>query len=389
MTLAAANQTAPSQSPEPLPPLDHVGRIAAVRNSLAVHEVDVVVVTRLVNVRYLSGFSGSHGVLVIAAQASPTLVTDGRYRDQAAAELQQAGIEVALRVESVDFNAALTEVVHAAGSERADTSQGLRIGLEAEEVSWAEQRRYAERFPAGQLVALTNVVEGLRARKDPGEIARMELAAHIADQALADTVALLHDEPTEAGFALALEVAMRRLGADGPSFETIVASGPNGALPHARPGPRRIQRGDLVVLDFGALVAGYHSDMTRTVCVGPASSDQRRHFDVVRRAQADARDAVRAGVATKHIDAVARRIIEEAGWAEQFSHGTGHGIGLEVHEAPLLSRTTPGLLEVDFVVTVEPGVYKPGQGGVRIEDTVVVSETGCRSLTRFPKELEV
>lgn len=366
-----------------LAPLEHAGRLAAVQAALPVagpqdSPIDALVVTKLINIRYLCGFTGSNGVLVVHP-GSVTLLTDGRYQDQAAAQLDRAGVPAGLRIESVDLDGALAELLDGAA----------RVGLEAASVTWAAQRRYAERCPAAELVPTLNLVERLRVVKDAGELARMEIAAAIADQALHDTIGLLHDGPTERAFANALDEAMRRLGAEGPSFETIVASGPNGALPHARPGDRVIGRGDLVVLDFGATFDGYRSDTTRTVCIGPASPQQRRLFEVVRDAQAAGRDAVRAGVATKHIDAVARQVITDAGWGERFSHGTGHGIGLEIHETPFLSRTTPGELEVGSVVTVEPGVYLSELGGVRVEDTVVVDEGGCRSLTRFPKDLEL
>jgi Xaa-Pro aminopeptidase len=371
-----------------LAPHDHAGRLRAVVSALPGAGpdgggVDVAVITKLVNLRYLIGFSGSNGLLVLHA-AGATLVTDGRYRDQAAAQLGAAGLAdgpaaVAIRVENIDADGVVAELI--AGHQR--------VGLEASAIPWAVQRRYAERFTGHELVPTTNLVEEHRIRKDAGEVARIEAAAAIADQALHDCLPRLHDGVTEHEFALELEVAMRRLGAEGPAFDTIIASGPNAALPHARPSGRRIERGDLVVVDFGATVAGYRSDMTRTVCVGPATVEQRRLYDVVREAQATARDGVRAGVATKEIDAIARRVIGEAGWGEQFTHGTGHGIGLEVHEAPMLSRTTPGELSADVVCTVEPGVYLPGVGGVRVEDTVVVGADGCRSLTRFPKELEV
>ncbi len=360
--------------------MDHAGRLAALRVALGTHEVDAFVVTNLLNVRYLSGFTGSNGVLVVTGDDA-RLVTDGRYREQAAAELGDACVDgpIGLTIESIDFDGALAAAV--AGR--------VRVGLEAATITWAAQRRYAERFAGSELVPLSNVVELLRAVKDAGEIERIERAAEIADAALAQSIGRLHGRPTERDFAFTLETAMRRMGADGPSFDTIVASGPNGARPHARPSSRRIERGDLVVLDFGAKLGGYHSDMTRTVCVGPPSPQQRRLFDVVLAAHETARSGVRAGVATKGIDALARGVIGEAGWAEQFDHGTGHGIGLAVHEYPILSRATPGALERDYVVTVEPGVYLAGLGGVRVEDTVVVGESGCRSLTLFPKSLEV
>ncbi len=360
-----------------LPPLAFGARLARARAGLDELGCDAFVVSKLAHIRYLTGFTGSNALLVLGPD-TPLFVTDGRYRTQAADQLAVAGVTVDLRVEAVKVKELVVEA----------TAGLRRVGLEAGVVTWAQQRRYAgEWWPEGELVATEGYVEGFRAVKEPGEVARIEAAADIADAALASVVPMLQEGPTEAAFALALEVAMRGLGAEGPAFETIIASGPNSALPHARPGPRRIGAGDLVVIDFGAMVEGYRSDMTRTVCVGRPSDDQRRLFDVVAAAQATARDRVGPGVDTKDIDATAREVIDAAGWAEEFSHGTGHGIGLEVHEAPAVSRTATDQLRPGNVVTVEPGVYLAGVGGVRVEDTVVVTADGCRSLTKFPKSL--
>jgi Xaa-Pro aminopeptidase len=199
---------------------------------------------------------------------------------------------------------------------------------------------------------------------------------------------MLDEGPTEAAFALELDTEMRRQGADDLSFETIVAAGPNGSRPHHSPSARPIEHGDLVVIDFGALVDGYHSDMTRTIAVGGASSldeTQARMVEVVRASQAAGVAAVRAGASTRDVDAACRDVITEAGWGEAFVHGTGHGVGLDIHEEPRVSWAADATLAAGHVVTVEPGVYLPGHGGVRIEDTVVVTESGCRTLTRAPK----
>jgi Xaa-Pro aminopeptidase len=222
--------------------------------------------------------------------------------------------------------------------------------------------------------------------KDDGEVARIELAAAIADDALAAVRPLLLEVPTEAAFGLALDTEMRRLGAAARSFETIVASGRNGAKPHARPGPRRVQRGDLVVIDFGAMVDGYRSDMTRTVMVGEPTAEQTRLLEVVTAAQAAGVAAVGAGVGCKDVDAACRAVIIDAGWGDRFVHGTGHGVGLDIHEAPWVNSRSAATLAPGHVVTVEPGVYLPEVGGVRVEDTVLVTEAGSRPLTRAPKD---
>jgi Xaa-Pro aminopeptidase len=357
---AAERQAAGEPGPDGLPALRYPDRLARAVAGLDDLGCDALVVSKLAHIRYLTGFTGSNALLVIGPD-TPLFVTDGRYATQSEAQLAAAGVTVDLRIETVKVK----ELVVEACADRP------RIGLEAAVVTWAQQRRYAtEWFEDRELVPTEGYIEGFRAVKEPGEVARIEAAADIADAALSEVVPMLAEGPTEAAFALALEVAMRARGAEGPAFEPIIASGPNSALPHARPGGRRIADGDLVVIDFGARVEGYRSDMTRTVCVGTPSADQRRLYQVVADAQA-----------------TARAVIDDAGWAEQFSHGTGHGIGLEVHEAPAVSRTATDELAEWQVVTVEPGVYLPGVGGVRVEDTVVVTADGCRSLTKFPKSL--
>ncbi|MGH3849429.1 MAG: M24 family metallopeptidase, partial [Pseudonocardiaceae bacterium] len=265
------------------------------------------------------------------------------------------------------------------------------LALEAGDVTWARQRRLTtDWFTGVELVPTEGLVETLRQIKDAGEIARMAAAAEIADRALAQVRPRLAEGITEREIALELDFAMRRGGAEGSSFETIVASGPNGAKPHARPGDRRVQPGELVVIDFGALVDGYCSDMTRTLCVGPpASPVAARMVEVVAESQLAGVAAVRAGATTKEVDEACRSIIAEAGWADAFLHGTGHGVGLEIHEDPRVASTSEEVLAAGQVVTVEPGVYLSDIGGVRIEDTVVVTEHGCRILTNAPKELVI
>ncbi|HLT69120.1 MAG TPA: M24 family metallopeptidase [Acidimicrobiales bacterium] len=257
-------------------------------------------------------------------------------------------------------------------------------------MTWAQQRRFAGHwFPEVELVPTDGLVETLRQTKDEGEIARMTAAAAMADAALAAVRHRLGESPTEAEIALELEWQMRRLGADGPSFQTIVASGPNAAMPHHRAGGRRITEGDPVVIDFGAQLEGYRSDMTRTVVVGEPTETLARMYDVVLAAQQAGVEAVRAGVAVAAVDEACRSVIREAGWEEAFLHSTGHGIGLDVHEAPRVSASADATLADGHVVTVEPGVYLPEHGGVRIEDTVVVTSDGCRTLTRAPKDRDL
>ena len=357
--------------------MDVAGRLPRLRDRLDDAGCDALLVTHLTNIRYLTGFTGSAALLLVLPDVL-VFVTDGRYGDQSAEQLAANGVEARIEVTGTEQDARL-----------ADAARGIaRVGLEATHVTWAAKRRYAAKvFDGATLVPVEGVVEGLRRVKDPGEIARIEAACRIADEALAAVLPRLAEEPEERAFGLELDTTMRRLGAADVSFETIVASGPNGAKPHARPTERRVQEGDLVVIDFGALVDGYHSDMTRTVSIGEPSPAQRRMDEVVRAAQAAGVAAVRPGVTGADVDQVCRSIIAEAGWAEAFLHGTGHGVGLDIHEDPRVSTTGTATLEPGHVVTVEPGVYLPEHGGVRIEDTVVVTPDGCRPLTHAPKDL--
>jgi len=377
---AAVNPYTPPDAA--LPPLTVAGRLDRLRAAFEAHEIDALVITTLANVRYLTGFTGSAGVLTVTRDAA-LLTTDGRYRTQSAEQVEQAGA------------AARVEIVIGSASEQRQVAQGAlageangRIGLEADNVTWGAQRTWADLLGSDRLVATSNVVEALRQCKDAAEIARMERAAAIADAALFEVLPLLGQGVTEEHFALELDSAMRRGGAEGTAFETIVAAGENSAKPHHRPGSRRVAAGDPVVVDFGAVFEGYRSDMTRSFCVdAEPEGELARIFEVVRASQAAGAAAVRPGVSAKDVDDVCRQIIAEAGWAERFEHGTGHGVGLDIHEAPTVSQLGTAILAPGFVVTVEPGVYVPGHGGVRVEDTLVVTEDGARPLTRFTKEI--
>ena len=364
--------------PDDLPPLEIAARADRLRSELADEGCDAVVVSDLANIRYLTGFTGSNATLLVTESAI-TFVTDGRYRDQSGDQLAAAGVDADIVVAN-DPGPALRNAARGIG----------RIGLEADHVPWATQRRWAvDVFGWAHLVPTEGLVLRLRAVKDPGEVARLEHAAAIADAALADVRHRLHDRPTEIEFRRELEDAMTHHGAHAPSFDTIVASGPNGAKPHARPGDRVIGEsggGELVVLDFGATYDGYHSDMTRTFVVGEPSATQARMLEVVRRSQAAGVEAVRAGARCEAVDRVCRDVIADAGWADAFVHGTGHGIGLVIHEQPRLSATSDDVLAAGHCVTVEPGVYLPEHGGVRVEDSVVVTATGSRMLTNSPYE---
>ena len=377
---------------EPLAPLPVAGRLDRVRAALASagHEEarpEALVVTTAANIRWLTGFTGSAGILVVAGDRA-LLATDGRYRAQAAEQLAASGAadEVELCIGGV---AAQREALAGAASGAA------AVGLEAGDVTWAAVRTWEEVLAPRPLVATQGIVEGFRVVKDPGEIARMERAAAIADAALTAVLPLLHgaatgSDLTESAFAAALDHAMRTHGAEDRAFETIVASGENSAKPHARPGTRAIRAGDPVVVDFGATFDGYRSDMTRTFCVGGAPTGELAEvFAVVADAQRAGVAVVAPGVVAGDVDRACRDRISLAGWAERFEHGTGHGVGLDIHEGPAVGAGSTAILHPGTVVTVEPGVYLPAVGGVRIEDTLVVTDTGSRPLTSFPKEVPV
>jgi Xaa-Pro aminopeptidase len=357
--------------------MDVSGRLGALRAML---DGSSLLVTNLTNVRYLTGFTGSAGMLFVFPDTA-VLLTDGRYESQAESQLIASGAQASTSIApAAGQREQAIDILSAAGVET--------LGLEAAHVSWARQRLLeTDWFPGIDLEPTVGLVEQLRAVKDAAELDRLAGAARIADEALQSIRGRLADGLTEAEFGRALDFQMRELGASGPSFETIVAAGANAAMPHYRPGTRVIARGEPIVLDFGALLDGYCSDMTRTVWVGGLDDpEMRRAYDVVLEAQAAGVAAVQAGVPCAAVDAACREVIGSAGWADRFVHGTGHGVGLDIHEAPSLSSASTDTLAAGHVVTVEPGVYLPGLGGVRIEDTVVVTDNGCRPLTHTVKD---
>ncbi len=363
-----------SSSPA-LAPLLVRGRIAALRSTLLDRDLDALVVTNLTNVRYLTGFTGSAGLLAVTA-ADAVLYTDGRYAVQAPEQLELAGAAVQVDSDQTRRRERVSAQVGGA----------TRVALEADSVTWAAQRRFADWFSASELVASNGIVEAMREVKDDAELARIERAARIADQALAHVISDLATGRTERWIADALESEMRRLGATGAAYDTIVGSGPNAALPHARPTDRVIATGDLVVIDVGALVEGYRSDMTRTFAIGEPSATQREMLDLVTAAQAAGVAAVQPGEPTSVVDDAARGLLTDAGWGDRFVHGTGHGVGLDIHELPSVAATGTAIMAPGQVITIEPGLYDSAHGGVRVEDLVVVTPAGCRTLSTSPKD---
>ncbi len=344
--------------------------------------MDALLVSDLINVRYLSGFTGSNAALLVFADDSPVvLATDSRYRTQAARQ-------------APDLETAIERACGRHLVARAVAAGARRIGFESHVVTVDGYDGLAcalEHHDGAELVRASGTVEALREVKDAGEVALLRLACEAADAALAALVAGggLRPGRTERAVARDLEALMLDHGADGPSFETIVAAGANSAVPHHRPTTAELSAGDFVKIDFGALVGGYHSDMTRTFVLGRAGTWQREIYALVSEAQRAGVAALQRGTALADVDAAARRVIGEAGHGDHFGHGLGHGVGLQIHEAPGIGSAAVGTLRAGSVVTVEPGVYLPGRGGVRIEDTLLVGERGPESLSRFPSEFTV
>lgn len=353
--------------------MDHAGRRARLGGRLEELGLDALLVTRLVNVRYLTGFTGSNGQLLVTA-ADGVFLTDGRYEGQVRREVP----DVERKTYPRRFLPELADVCRERAVER--------LGFESAGVTHKTWRELDSDLSLN-LVPTENLVEGLRWIKDPDELALIERAQAATDDAFERVTSKLAEGVTEREVAFELEAAMRDAGADAVGFPTIAAFGENTAEPHHGPTDRPLARGDVVKLDFGSRVDGYHSDMTRTVALGEPDPRLREIHEVVLRAQEAGAGAVRGGARAGDADAAARAVIEAGGLGERFGHPLGHGIGLEVHEGPTLRAGSEDVLPDGAIVTVEPGVYVPGLGGVRIEDMVVVEADGCRALPRTPKTL--
>jgi Xaa-Pro aminopeptidase len=350
-------------------------RFDAVLAAAHERELDVLLVTKLVNVRWLTGFTGSNALALVGTNQR-RFVTDFRYLTQSAEQLD----ELWEREIAVDL---LKRAVEGLPGDRP-----LKLGFDDAHVTVKQHAQLAELVPEGvELVAAGAIVEKLRAVKDAAEIDAIRAAAKLADDALDEVLLAGLVGRTEREVALDIEFAMRRRGAQGVSFAPIVAAGEHGAVVHASPRDVQIPAGTLVVVDWGAVLNGYASDCTRTFATGELDPRDRAIYDLVLLAQEQGLAAVRPGPTGKEIDAVAREIIEQAGHGEHFGHGLGHGVGLEVHEGPRLSKQGDDAIAAGNVVTVEPGVYVPGAVGVRIEDLVVVTEDGHEVLSGMPKEL--
>ena len=351
-------------------------RLAALADGITAAHMDGLLVTGTANVQYLSGFSGSSALLFVS-QREALLITDFRYQTQAAEEvgdLARVVIEPHSLWSGLWQHLALLSYVEV-------------VGFESAHLVHRDFQRLLEAGARWQWRPTIDLVEVLRERKDETELARIREAVAAAEHALELTVSRIGVGMTELEIAGLLESALRRAGTDGFPFPSIVASGPNAALPHARPTSRRLAKGDFLLIDFGARVGGYCSDITRTFVLGRADEEQREVYEIVRLANDRAVRAVRPGMTGRDADGVARGYIQDRGFGDLFGHSLGHGIGLEVHEAPRLAKTAEGTLVEGAVVTVEPGIYRPGWGGVRIEDDVHLGAGGAQVLTRFSREL--
>ncbi|MBI5472930.1 MAG: aminopeptidase P family protein [Ignavibacteriae bacterium] len=337
------------------------------------HGLDALIVSSISNIRYLTGFTGSNGLLIIASR-SALFFSDIRFLEQAKLEVRNC------RVHITKFG------LYEEASRRKALHGASRVGFESQQITYAQYRVLRRLFPSTSFASTKEIVEDVMLVKDEAEIALMRKAAEISDQVFGEVVKIIRPGISELEIAGTISYLHRKLGAERDAFEIIVASGERSAFPHARATQKKIKSGELVTLDFGCVVGGYNSDITRTVAVGKASLRAKRMYDVVHDAQQTAIESARGGMWAKDLDAVARQRIEKRGMGKFFNHSLGHGLGLHIHERPRVSELSKERLRAGSVITIEPGVYVPGFGGVRIEDDVLLTENGCVVLNTAPKE---
>jgi Xaa-Pro aminopeptidase len=349
-------------------------RLDAVRATFPHRRLDALLVTSLPHIRYLTNFSGSNALCLIK-QSDQFFLTDGRYTTQSADEVRSFTVIIAQQgfIEEL--------------SRRALLRRGDRVGIQDNDLTVQQFATMKNLFPRVRFVPAGSILDDLVAVKDAEEIGNIEHAAAVTDRVFEAIVRVIRPGMTELDVAAEISYLHKKFGAEGDAFEPIVASGTRGALPHARASMKQIRSGEMVTLDFGCRYRGYHSDLTRTVAVGRPSPELRRIYSVVLQAQAEAIRMARAGIKARSLDAVARGWIKKAGFGRYFTHSLGHGLGLQVHELPRISRQSPARLAAGNVVTIEPGIYVPDRGGVRIEDDVVIEDGSCRLLTKAPKKL--
>jgi Xaa-Pro aminopeptidase len=349
-------------------------RLSKLRSALADENLDAIIVTQPENRRYLSGFTGSSALLLITP-TDALLATDFRYYEQVAREAPGFCL---VKIESPEIGALLNDSIHEVGAKR--------VGFESQHVTFDTHRKWTEAAEDLEYIPTEGMVEKLRSVKEQGEIDTIRRAVALSDSAIKHIRETIQPGMTEKQVAWELEVYMRTRGAQQVAFETIAGSGPNGALPHVKPTDREVRAGEPIVMDLGARVDGYNSDVTRTICIGEPDDRFQEIYGIVLKAQLAAEEAIRPGMLGKDADAVAREVISEAGYGEYFGHALGHGVGLAVHEKPGAGKTSEDELLPGCAVTVEPGIYIPDWGGVRIEDLVVVTDGGIEVLTQASKD---
>lgn len=349
-------------------------RRCRLQNIFEAGQLDLLLVEHPVNLHYLAGFTGSEGSLLQSLQGG-WFVCDSRYTTQARDEV--SGVEVEEYPQRLNRVAELVQQFRA-----------TRLGFEAAHTSFQKHQKLLELLPEVELVPIGPELDEIRSSKDEQELQKLEEVAVLASESLLSCLPLLQPGIKETEFALQLEFEMRRRGAEGRSFDFIVASGERGAMPHGRASDKLIQSGELVTIDYGAIKDGYCSDETVTVAIGNISQEQQQIYQTVLEAHDRAIAAVRPGISCKELDAIARDHIKAQGFGDYFGHGLGHGVGLEIHEKPTVSPKSETALEPGMVITIEPGIYLPGIAGVRIEDMVAVTTEGCKILTKVPKQLK-
>jgi Xaa-Pro aminopeptidase len=338
------------------------------------NNLNVLIITEINHVRYLSGYTGSNGIVVIAPPKA-FFLTDFRYTVQAQKEVKDCKVIIVSRQ-------LITEL-----PKLPVFNKSTKVGFEADFVSVNFLAKLKELLPEVDLKPTSGLVESLSITKDNEEIRRVKKAVRIADKAFSEIIGMLKPGVIEKDIALEIEYKMRKLGAEKESFETIIASGQRSAMPHGRASDKKLRKGDFVTLDFGCLFHGYASDITRTVVLGKATEKQKKIYNIVLAAQKTACKAVKPGMPCNRVDGIARDIIMKAGYGDYFGHGLGHGVGMLVHDRPVLSPQSNDILEPGMIVTIEPGIYISNWGGVRIEDDVLVTSNGGQILSKSPKDL--
>ena len=351
-------------------------RLQHLRSHFEKLDINAFLVSFLPHLRYLSGFSGSSG-LGIVTKRSAYLITDGRYTEQIKREVR--GWEV-----FIAKNGLFDEL-----KKQLRSRSGWRIGFDGNTLLYAQFKLLKKILPGIKFLPKVEIIDALTAIKDDGEIQKIKRAVEISDRVFIELLNVLKPGITELEIAAEITYRQRKLGAEGDSFEAIVASSERSALPHGHATRRKIRHHDWITLDFGCVYEGYRSDLTRTIAIGNPHADARKIYNIVLDAQERSIEACRSGMKAKDLDAVARDVIKNRGYGEYFQHSLGHGLGLQVHEAPRIAKQSKATLETGNVVTIEPGIYLPGFGGVRIEDVVVVADGHCDVMTRSPKELIV